>query len=145
MINLHPALSGLPLASLIFICAGEMLVCSKRFRAFRDPIRVAGVCFLVASVACAFFSGYSEVTRAGELEQAIEDAMARHHSMGRLLLLNSLALASFFFIAQIASHGRRLLLGLYYLTLCIQVALTLYVGFLGGELVFKHAVNVVDS
>jgi uncharacterized membrane protein len=43
---------------------------------------------------------------------------------------------------RIAVHGKVLMRTLYYVTFLLQVGLTFWVGYLGGQLVFEHGVNV---
>lgn len=101
---------------------------------------LVGAC--LASVGFAFVSGYQASWRSGDLSGAAEEVLATHHMVGRFLLLNSGMLTVFYFLSQYASNGRKVLAVLYYLCLCAQIALTLQVGGLGGELVFSYGVGV---
>jgi uncharacterized membrane protein len=98
--------------------------------------------FSVSAVLCAFLSGYQAVDHAGNLGDSVEAAMATHHSLGRLLLINSILLSTFFFVSRVAVHGRRVIAMLYYVIVLSQIALTIWAGHLGGDLVFEHGVNV---
>ena len=52
------------------------------------------------SVVLAFISGYQASSMANGLAQVTEEALAWHHSLGRLLLINSLFLATFFYVER---------------------------------------------
>jgi uncharacterized membrane protein len=142
MIDLHPPISGLPLASVLLLLASEALALVPRFRGSQEIVRITAVVCCVVSVAAAFLSGYQASSQAGALVRTAEDAMSQHHSLGRLLLINSLLLATFFLLRRYAVRGKRILTALYYVTFFIQVTLTVWVGYLGGQLVFSHGVNV---
>jgi uncharacterized membrane protein len=142
MIDLHPACSGLPLAGVLLLIASELLVFVTRLPYLRDTLRATAVVFCLLAVTCAFLSGYQASSVAGELQPVVEGAMANHHSLGRFLLINSVLLATFFWLMRIAVHGKSLMLVLYYLAFLVQVILTAWVGYLGGQLVFSHGVNV---
>ena len=142
MIDLHPPISGLPLASALLLLAAELLALLHRFRTVSGVLRNTAVICCVITVAGAFLSGYQASSRAGALVVVVEDAMSGHHSLGRLLLINSLLLGTFFLLYQRAIRGRGILMGLYYVTFVAQLIGTLWVGYLGGQLVFEHGVNV---
>lgn len=142
MIDLHPPLSGLPLASALLLVAAEVMVLFPRFRATGTAIRNTAVVCCIVTVASAFLSGYQASSRAGALVIAVEDAMSRHHSFGRLLLINALLLGTFLLLSKHAVRGRRIMIGLYYVAFVVQVLGTVWVGYLGGQLVFEHGVNV---
>lgn len=142
MIDLHPPLTGLPLAGVLLLLVAEVVRCIPRLRSAGAILRNAAVAGCIVSVLGAFLSGYTASSSAGVLVVAVEDAMSRHHSLGRLLLINSLLLGTFFWLYQRAIRGRGVLMGLYYLTFVVQLIGTLWVGYLGGQLVFEHGVNV---
>lgn len=142
MIDLHPACSGLPLAGVLLLIAAELLMFVTRLASARDTIRATAVVFCLFAVTCAFLSGYQASSLAGELQPAVEGAMANHHSLGRFLLINAVLLVTFFWLMRIAVHGKTLMQVLYYLTFLTQVILTVWVGYLGGQLVFSHGINV---
>jgi uncharacterized membrane protein len=142
MIDLHPVCSGLPLASALLLIGAELLVFVPRFIPARDTVRTSAVICCLLAVASAFLSGYQASSLAGELSSTVEGAMANHHSLGRFLLINSVLLVTFFSLMRIAVHGKVLMRTLYYVTFLLQVGLTFWVGYLGGQLVFEHGVNV---
>jgi uncharacterized membrane protein len=145
MIDLHPSMSGLPLAGALLLVVSELLYCVPRLRPSRPIVQTTAVIACVVTVLAAFISGYQASSRAGELSGVVETAMANHHSFGRLLLINSLLLATFFFLSRVAVHGKRVVRALYYVSCLGHVVGTVWVGYLGGRLVFEHAVNVLKS
>jgi uncharacterized membrane protein len=145
MIDLHPSMSGLPLAGVILLVVSELAIFVPRLTPARETLRTTAVVACLVAVLCAFLSGYQASSRAGELHGAVEEAMAYHHSLGRFLLINAIVLTTFFLLMRIAVHGRKVLTALYYLTVCIQISLTAWVGYLGGRLVFEHGVNVAKQ
>jgi hypothetical protein len=61
------------------------------------------------------------------------------------LLVNALLLGTFAWLEARATHGKRVLSLLYSVTLIVQLGLTLFVGYLGGGLVFTHRLGVGPS
>jgi len=142
MIDLHPPASGLPLASVLLLCFAELSRVSPRIRDITRSLRPLAVVFCVVAVVTSFLTGYQASSRAINLTPAAEQAMAFHHSLGKALLVSALLLATFFFLGRVATYGKKMFVFLYYLFFILQVVGTIWVGTLGGELVFKHAVNV---
>lgn len=142
MIDLHPPASGLPLASVLLLCVAEVLQRVPRLRNPTDTLRTVAVVSCVVAVIVAFVSGYQASSRASDLAPHVEVAMGVHHSFGKALLATSLLLGTFYFLSRIATHGRKLFCGLYYLVFLLQVIGTIWVGTLGGQLVFDYGVNV---
>lgn len=142
MVAVHPPLSGMPLA---FIA---MLVCIELFRTrrtWRESLRVTrnvAIMAVVISTTSAFFSGYQASSSLGDLSPEIQGALGAHHAYGRLLLFNALLLGTFAWLESRATHGKRYMFSLYVLTLLAQLGLTLFVGYLGGGLVFIHRLGV---
>lgn len=142
MIALHPPLSGMPLAFVVLLVVVEALRC---FCGWRDSLVVTRRVLLIAvifSTACAFLSGYQASSPLGDLSVEVQDALREHHAYGRLLLINSLLMGTFAWIAARAVHGKRGISALYVMTLLVQLALTLWVGYLGGSLVFERGLGV---
>lgn len=142
MISLHPPLSGLPLAATLALVVCEVIavfpVTRPRGILFR-PVFVLGV---VVAACLSFLSGYQASSDLGALSPEVEVELAKHHSLGRLYLLTALALGAFQLVRSRARHGRVLLGILYYLALVGVVIFTLWVGSLGGKLVFDRGVGV---
>ncbi len=97
---------------------------------------------VVVSTALAFMSGYQASSPLGDVSADIQSAVGRHHAYGRLLLINALLMVSFAWLGGRALHGRKTLLFLYSVSLVTQLALSLFVGYLGGDLVFGYGVGV---
>jgi uncharacterized membrane protein len=142
MIAFHPPLSGLPLAGMLLLIAVELGRCIARTRIAAEHCRGFVVGATVLATVIVFVSGYQASWGLPALSPELERAVAKHHSIGRFLLLNSLALGTFFFLSRVAIHGRRVLVVLYYMTVASQILLTLWAGSLGGSLVFDHGIGV---
>ena len=140
--DLHPPCSGLPLAGALTLIFSEAIILVPSLRRSRPVLRAFAVALCLVAVSCAFLSGYQATNQAGDLSESVETVLATHHALGRLLLINSVLLAVFYFVSRIAVHGRRLILVLYYVTVALQIFLTARVGILGGDLVFNHGVHV---
>jgi uncharacterized membrane protein len=142
MINLHPPLTGLPFAGAVSLVALEVLGCVRRYKERVSILRPVLIVACIVGVMAAFLSGYQASSRVGELSEATEGLLAQHHSLGRLVFLASGLMGAFFFVAERARHGKRLMYGLYYVFLLVYAISTLVVGQLGGDLVFGHGVGV---
>ena len=143
--HIHPPLSGLPLAGIGLLVLLELGRFFRRTHEVAEASRALIVIATVLGVVCSFFSGYHASSALGDVAAAVGDVIARHHAAGRFLLINALLLATFFFLARIAVHGRKVLVALYYVTLFVQLIGTVWVGRLGGELVFDYGVGVSSS
>lgn len=139
MVALHPPLSGFPLTSVSLLIVAEILI-----RRGSAPLYLRSflVCATVASCLVAFLSGYQASGSLGELATQAGTALGTHHALGRLLLINSLLVGVFSWVAKRATHGRAVFTALYFLSLGLQLGLTLYVGWLGGALVFDHRLGI---
>ena len=100
---------------------------------------------VVLSTIFAFLSGYQASSPLGEIPADIKSAVGRHHAYGRLLLINALLMVSFAWLGGRALHGRKTLRFLYGVSLVAQLALSLFVGYLGGDLVFGYGVGVTAT
>jgi uncharacterized membrane protein len=96
---------------------------------------------VVSSIA-AFLSGYQASSDLPDLSPALQDALGGHHAWGRMLLIVCIVMAALFWVSRVATHGRALWASLYYFSLSILIALVLWVGHLGGDLVFQHGMGV---
>lgn len=142
MVQLHPPLSGMPLAFVLLLASLESLralpAVSRRITAVR-PLLVFAV---VASTLFSFLSGYQASSDLGTLTSALEGELGTHHAVGRFLLINALLLGTFAWIQSIARRAQAMWSVAYYAFLATQLALTLWVGSLGGDLVFHHGFGV---
>ena len=145
MIQFHPPLSGFPLVCIVLLWIVEVY----RFFCKRAPHVEWSRSLLVVSslvfTGAAFLSGYQASAPLDDVSGPIQDALGRHHAYGRLLLINSIALATFFLVAARAIHGKFIVETLYRLTLVIQILLALWIGSLGGALVFDYGLGVTKE
>jgi len=142
MIDLHAPLSGLPLASVLLLCAAEVARFLPRIRSVSDIVRTTAVVSCIAAVAFAFVSGYQASSRALNLTPQVEEALQWHHSLGKALLVTALLLGTSYYLSRVATHGRGVFHGIFYIVALLHIAGTVWVGTLGGQLVFTHGVNV---
>jgi uncharacterized membrane protein len=142
MIALHPPLSGMPLAFVTLLVVVESLRIVPKFRLTLKSARNVLVAAVVVSTLATFLSGYQASGSLGDLAPEIQEELGSHHAWGRILLINSLVMGTFAWLAARATHGRRLVLALYLVALTIQLALSVAVGFMGGELVFGRGLGI---
>jgi len=142
-IDFHPPASGLPLASAVLLCVAEAARFIPLLRAASGTLRATAVTACIVAVLAAFISGYGASSSALNLSPTAEQALAFHHSLGKALLVTSLLLGTFYYLMRIATHGKKLFIFFYYLVVVLQVVGTIWVGALGGGLVFDYGINVV--
>jgi uncharacterized membrane protein len=141
MVQLHPPCSGMPLAFVTLLVVVEFIaLCfsKKRVGGIRNVLVVA----CLVATAGAFFSGYQASAALGDLNAKQQELLAIHHTLGKLLLFNALFLGTWCFVMAVAKERLHVWRSLYLLALVVQMTVTVWVGFFGGELVFKHAVGV---
>ena len=142
MPQLHPPLSGMPLAFVSLLLVLEL--CSRVPAVARvlPAARALLLPALVLSCVATFLSGYQASSSMGEISEAAEAALGIHHAIGRFVLINSLLLAIFAWLARIARQATAIFWALYYVALAMQVGLTIWAGSIGGVLVFSHRIGV---
>lgn len=145
MIALHPPLSGMPLAFVVLLALLESCRIVPTFRSSLAVTRHVLVCAVVVSTIATFLSGYQASSDLGDLAPAVQDELGSHHAWGRILLINSLLMGTFSWLAKRATHGKGALWALYFLALGVQLVLSVAVGFMGGELVFGRGLGVRAS
>lgn len=145
MVQFHPPLSGMPLTFALLAVAAELMALKSSLRLKADVIRFAALSGCVLSTAAAFLSGYQASNGLPDLSPEVESALGSHHASGRMLLIDAVLVCTFAWIRSIATHGKGIFAALYYVTLAIFVVLVLYVGSLGGSLVFDYGVGVTRS
>ncbi len=142
MPQLHPPLSGMPLAFISLLLLLELLRFIPSVSRALPTARAILLPAVLVSAAAAFLSGYQASSSMGEISDAAKAALGTHHAVGRFVLINAALVAIFGWLARIARQGRAAFQALYYVALAVQAALTLYAGSLGGKLVFSHGVGV---
>jgi uncharacterized membrane protein len=145
MVQFHPPLSGFPLACIVLLWFVELYRFFCKSTAHVEWARSLLVVSSLVFTGGAFLSGYQASAPLDEVGGSIQDALGRHHAYGRLLLINSIAMATFFLVAARAIHGKFVVETLYRLTLLIQILLALWVGSLGGALVFDYGLGVTKE
>lgn len=142
MIQLHPPLSGMPLAFVSLLVILESLRGVPGVSRRLPQIRPLLVLVIVVSSILSFVSGYQASSDLGTLPPVLENELGTHHAVGRFLLINSLLLGTFAWVRGIARRGAAVWSLAYYLFLLGQCVLTVWVGLLGGRLVFEHGFGV---
>jgi uncharacterized membrane protein len=143
--DLHPPASGLPLASALLLIAVEIFAVLFKYRTLESTIyalRYTSVVACVIGVIAAFTSGYQASSLAIKISASAEDALAWHHTLSKGVLVASILLGAALYLSQVAVHARKVFVAAYYILLLVFVLSTVFVGKLGGELVFRHGVNV---
>jgi uncharacterized membrane protein len=140
---IHPPLSGFPLTCTTLLLLVELLYLVRSQPAAWSLLRTFLRWATVVATGVAFFSGYHASSQMGEIPQAASVAVSAHHSWGRLLLFVAIGLGVSGWLSGVAVHGRRLFSVVYLLMLTLHTVLTVWVGALGGRLVFQHGVGVV--
>ncbi len=142
MVALHPPLSGLPLGFVLLLACVEALRVRPTLRPTLLITRRVLIIAVIFSTVATFLSGYQASGDLGDLAADVQGELGRHHAYGRLLLINSLVMGTFSWIAGRAVHGRTFVTVIYYITLAIQLGLTIAVGWMGGALVFERGLGV---
>jgi uncharacterized membrane protein len=145
MPELHPPLSGMPLAFALLLCCIEGLCWVPAVARLLSVARLLLVPAVIVSSLAAFLSGYQASSSMGEVSELAESALGVHHAIGRFVLINSVLLGAFAWIGSMARQRQRLFRMLYLLVLGLQLALVVWAGTLGGDLVFSHRIGVRGS
>lgn len=143
MIALHPPLSGMPMAFVTLLALVELCRFSPKLRASLHVTRRVLIAAVVVSTLATFLSGYQASGDLKDLAPEVEGELGSHHAWGRLLLITSLMMGAFAWIAGRATRGKGFVSALYLCTLAAQVALCASVGFMGGALVFERGLGVL--
>jgi uncharacterized membrane protein len=138
---LHPPLSAFPFALIVMAAALEVLALRP---AWAWLGRSAGVCIVAGAVfvVLAFLTGYAASEHADQTFQVPDEAIAWHHTVGRLLLFCVLPCAALKVISELAKYGVRGFRAAYFALLAVCLGLVVYTGYLGGQLVFAHGAGV---
>jgi uncharacterized membrane protein len=115
---------------------------APKFRLAFEKTRNVLVAAVIVSTLATFLSGYQASGSLGDLKPEVQEELGSHHAWGRILLINSLVMGTFSWLATRATHGRRLVVAIYLVALGIQLALSIAVGFMGGELVFGRGLGI---
>lgn len=139
---LHPPLSGMPLAFTFLLCCVEGLFWLPLASRLLPAARAMLVPAIALSTLATFISGYQASGSMGEISELAEGALGVHHAMGRFVLINSVLLGAFAWLSAVARRNQRLFQSLYFMSLAVQLALVVWTGSLGGDLVFSHRIGV---
>lgn len=137
--NLHPIFSGFPLAFFLLLILFELLALKRNWAKEASLVALTLTCL---GVLLAFFSGYQGHEFANQTHKVPEETIVWHHNLGRILLFATVALCCLGWASAHAKFHRTIFRSVYIGILLICLGLTVYVGFLGGELVFKYGAGV---
>ncbi len=143
-IDLHPMLSALPMGLVVACVMLELVVLLRRdFSAKLSFVLQVNLVFLLLFGVAAFLSGYGASGHTDKAFLAAEEAVAWHHSMGRIFLFTLIPCVACRFAADYGTQHKTFFRSIYYLLFLAVVCLVTYVGFLGGDLVFNRGVGVM--
>ncbi len=140
--NLHPVLTGLPLAFYGLLLLLEVLIWFKPLASWQS-CRELILAVSTLSVFAAYFSGYQgvEFVSASDLQEHAA-ALAQHQLVGKIILYCAVSCAVFGFFRYKAQKNQSCFAAVYYLSLLMTFSLVAYTGYLGGRLVFQHGLAV---
>jgi uncharacterized membrane protein len=143
--NPHPALASVPIVLLVIAFVFEIINLKLRKDTFAFLVR-ALLCCSVLFVIVAFFTGYLAYDLAKDGNFPIPEAQVEfHHNLGRLLMFSVVPLAILNFAYTQAQNSKKIWYLIYFICFCLCTGLAIYVGYLGGELVFRYGVGVKVS
>ena len=140
--DLHPALVAFPIALISLAGVLELLALLN----LAPQARLAARYNLLAAAIFAIFaylSGSLAAEGVTKGEELIERAIGDHFLGAKISLFLLLPTVVFRVVGDSAEQGRRLFGSLYAFFLVGTIAALLYTAWLGGRLVFGHAVGVV--
>ena len=141
MPNFHPPLTAFPVVLMTVVLVLEGISFFRPEKVSERMIRY----FLMAaglSIGAAFVSGYWASESANQTFVVSDEVIDYHHSVGRLLLFLIVPCIAVRWVYEGATHGRVVLQSIYRLLLVGCWVLTIYTGYLGGELVFTYGAGV---
>ena len=137
---LHPPVDHFAIALPVVILLLELINLALKKRAISGLSLFLIILTIIASVG-AYFTGLVDGKEAyPALSEAAKAALSEHKTLGTYLMLASGVLLLFKLLSMIIEKG--IMKGLYLLVLIVFVAGILEQGEEGGELVYKHGMNV---
>jgi uncharacterized membrane protein len=144
--HIHAAFTVFPAAcfplALLFEC-GRLLLSPRESEAVRnDQLPWIMVCAGTVGAIGAFVSGLYAAEEASRYFVVPDDAIAFHYELGRLLLLVALLTTALWAVARAATHFRTAFFAAARICLISLVGISLYTGYIGGELVRNYGAGV---
>lgn len=140
MFNPHPPLTGFPIVITTLFIFIELYSLLKK----KDlkPLSVFLLsCLLVFSIST-FISGFFGFDYANTIKDVPENLVDQHQSFAKVHLILLVLMIIFYSLREFYNLGSKFFITSYFLILIIFALNIYYVGFLGGELVFKHGAGV---
>lgn len=144
--HIHAALTVFPAAcfplALLFECGRLLLLSWKNGAPRDDRLPLIMVCAGTVGAIGAFVSGLFAAEEANRYFIVPDDAIAFHYELGRLLLLVALLTTALWAVARVATYYRMWFAVGARIALTTLVGITLYTGYVGGELVRSYGAGV---
>lgn len=143
MFNPHPPLTGFPIVITTLFILVELYSLLKK----KDlkPLSVFLLSCLVVFSISTFISGYFGFDYANTIKEVPEELVDRHQSFAKVHLILLMLIIIFYSLKEFYHLRSKFFIVSYFLTLIFFALNIYYVGFLGGELVFKHGAGVAIS
>lgn len=146
MYNFHPPLTAFPFALLTSVLIVEGLLFIKRLSTrFSSLVFTRQFLLILAAIfaVAGYLSGNLARSRIGEMAINVEAAMDFHHTIATALLFVIIPCPLLALLMEKVKFGKHYFKLIYLVFLIASFGLTVYTGYLGGQLVFAHAVGVV--
>lgn len=145
--NIHPPLSSFPFVLLTVTILFEIATLLQNSGKIKAEIRLIVcarylLCAATIGTVITFLSGYWGEDFANQTFTVAEDLIKTHHNYGRLLLFCMVGCLAAKFAADFAKYHITLFRSVYWFLLVFCFSLSVYTGYLGGELVFEHGAGV---
>lgn len=140
MFNPHPPLTGFPIVITTLFILVELYSLFKN-RVLK-PLSVFLLSSLVVFSVSTFISGYFGFDYANTIKDTPENLVDRHQSFAKVHLILLVIMIIFYSLKEFYNLKNKLFISSYFLTIIIFAINIYYVGFLGGQLVFKHGAGV---
>lgn len=139
--NFHPFLSAFPVVLINLAFFAEIfIIFSKDNSNWRWLSRLL-ILLSFLFTAAAFFSGYFAAESASQSFVVSPEVIAIHHNWGRALLFLLLPTLIFSYLRE----DRLVFAWIFRILLVLAWSVTLYTGYLGGDLVFSKGAGVTAS
>ncbi len=143
MFNPHPPLTGFPIVITTLFIFVELYSLLKKKGL--KPLSVFLLSCLVIFSVSTFISGYFGFDYANTIKNVPENLVDSHQSFAKVHLILLVLMIIFYSLKEFYHLRSKLFIGSYFLILIIFALNIYYVGFLGGQLVFKHGAGVAIS
>lgn len=141
MINPHPPLSSFPIVISLLLVVSELLANKIETKKISNFLLL----MLVVFSAVTFISGYFGFDYAGVMTDKTKLVVDLHQSLAKIHLIILLFFGLLYSLKYIYQVQNITLEIAYYSVFLLMIINILYLGYLGGELVFNHGAGVLSS